>query len=95
MNVAERVTLRPGHSIEFGTATWNPAVQSVRNRYDNDDGTFSPRGSSELPLPDLVHIIVQCAQRNLIPSVDAERMIGALVGSIARQALSTAPAGER
>lgn len=92
MNVAEKITLGPGHSIEFGTATWNPNVQSVRNRYDNDDGTFSPRGSSELPLPDLVYIIVQCAQRDLIATAHAEQMIGALVGSIARQSLAGAPA---
>lgn len=90
MNVRERVRLRDGHSIEFGTATWDQNVDSVRNRYDNDDGTFSPHGSSELPLPDLVHIIVHCAQRELITTVDAEQMIGALVGSIARQSLHRA-----
>ena len=95
MNVTDRVVLRPGHSIEFGDATWNSAVRSVRNRYDNEEGTFSPRGSSELPIPDLAHIIVHSARRDIIDVDDAERMIGALVASIARQSSRAAPANDR
>jgi butyrate kinase len=88
MNVTDRVVLRVGHSVEFGNATWNPDVQSVRNRYDNEDGTFSPRGSSELPIPDLVHIIVESARRDIIEPEHAERMIGALIASIARRSIT-------
>jgi hypothetical protein len=88
MDVTTKVPLDAGHSIEFGHATWNSQVQSVRNRYDNADGTFSPRGSSELPLPDLVHIIVETARRDLIGPDHAERMIGALIASIARQGIT-------
>lgn len=89
MKVADIVPLDPGHSIEFGTATWDANARSVRNRYDNEDGTFSPHGSSELPIPDLVHIIVESARRDIIDSDHVERMIGALVASVARRSVVT------
>lgn len=87
MDVTERIVLSATRSLEFGAATWDATKLSVRNRYDNEDGRFSPRGSSELPIPDLTEIIVATARRDLIATEAAERMIGALVASLARLGL--------
>jgi hypothetical protein len=88
MQVRDSVPLGNGHSIEFGASTWNPASESVRNRYDNPDGRFSPRGSSEIPLGDLEVIMVETAKRDLLDEVTAARIIEALAASITRRALA-------
>lgn len=85
MDVTERIQITDLRSLEFGAATWNAEQLSVRNRYDNEGGRFSPRGSSELPIPDLTEIVIETARRDLITSEAAERMVGALIASLARK----------
>jgi hypothetical protein len=57
MTVIYREPLGDGHSIEVGFSTWDPNAISVRDRYDNSNGHFSPHSSSEFPLGDLSEII--------------------------------------
>jgi hypothetical protein len=50
------------HSIEIGWSTWNPEAVSIRNRYNQENGRFDPKSSSEIPiddLPDLVRVALE------------------------------------
>jgi len=91
MRVKDSVPMGNGHSIEFGEATWDPSTQSVRNRYDTPNGRFSPHGSSEIPLSDLVPILTETAKRDLLDIPSAAQIIEALSTSIIRQSRSSLP----
>ncbi len=59
MNVRKTIELEDGHKIEFGDATWDEDVKSVRNRYPTSTGGFSPRSSSEIPIGDITIIVTE------------------------------------
>jgi hypothetical protein len=63
MKVKKKIELGNGHKIEFGESTWNTHAISVRNRYPNKKGGFSPRSSSEIPIED-VKLIVEESVKN-------------------------------
>jgi hypothetical protein len=86
MDVDEHVDIEDGYSIEWGTSSWSDHSLSVRNRYETSTGGFSPHSSSELPIGDLEHLIVESAKRDHIDPDTAARMIEALAASISRQA---------
>ena len=77
--------ISPSHSIEVGTSTWDPAETSIRSRYDGPTGRFDPHGSSELPLPDLPHLMDVAATYDLIDPKEYAAIIEALAASIHRQ----------
>lgn len=62
----------PNHQIQFGTSTWTedePAgsrTESVRRAVYNEDGVFSPHGSSEIPMEDMPLLIRECVKRKKI-----------------------------
>jgi hypothetical protein len=45
------------HSIEVGWSTWNPDEVSARNRFNQENGQFDTRSSSEIPLSDLSELV--------------------------------------
>ena len=85
MQVHTVVPIKPGHSFEFGAATWDPTERSVRNRKDGPTGRFSPRASSEMPMGDLEGIVIEAGDRDQFDSKGCARMIKALAASIERQ----------
>jgi hypothetical protein len=85
MKVRKRKIIGPGHSIEFGKATWDPQERSIRNRYATRNGGFSPRSSSELPVGDVEELAVGTAEEDEIDVRGAVRVIRAMLGTIARQ----------
>jgi hypothetical protein len=60
------------HRIQFGISTWtendpvNMQTESVRRAVYNSGGTFSPHGSSEIPMEDMLLLICECIKRNKI-----------------------------
>ncbi len=86
MIVQHSVPQGPRHSIEIGQATWDPSQNSIRNRYDQANGRFSVRASSELPLADLEPIMREVAQRDLLTPSALARIMQELAASIQRQA---------
>ena len=62
----------PNHTIQFGISTWtenNPATmqtESIRRAVYNSGGTFSPHGSSEIPMEDMPLLISECVKRRKI-----------------------------
>lgn len=84
MNVEEQVDIEEGYSIEWGTSSWSDNALSVRNRYETSTGGFSPHSSSELPIGDLKHLVVESAKRDYIDPDTAARMIEELAASISR-----------
>jgi hypothetical protein len=90
MDVEEKVDIEEGHSIEWGKASWSDEAFSVRNRYETSSGGFSPRSSSEFPIGDLKHLVVESAKRDLISQDRATKMIEELAASISRQTKGSA-----
>lgn len=62
----------PNHTIQFGISTWtenNPVsiqTESVRRAVYNSGGKFSPHGSSEIPMKDMLLLIRECVKRGKI-----------------------------
>lgn len=60
------------HFIEFGISTWTQnelavnQTQSIRRAVYNEDGVFSPHGSSEIPMEDMSLLIRACIGRDMI-----------------------------
>ena len=72
------------HSFEVGQSSWDDTETSIRCRYDND-GRFSPYGSSELPIPDLRPLIEVAAENDLLNISECTALIEALTDSLKRQ----------
>ena len=85
MEVLQEVDLGQGHKVEFGNSSWDPASESIRNRYPTASGGFSPHSSSELPIEDLEPLVVEAARRDKLGIRAAAQMIAALSASIGRQ----------
>ena len=92
MRVESVVDLGDGHLIEFGRATWDDSAESIRNRYPTSTGGFSPRSSSEFPIEDLEHLIIEAARRDKLPVTVCAHAIAALAESVMRQASQEAQA---
>lgn len=62
----------PNHLIQFGISTWTQNEQkseqeeSIRRAVYNENGVFSPHGSSEIPIKDMGLLIRACIERNKI-----------------------------
>ena len=80
------VVLDTSHRIEIGPSSWDPAEVSLRNRYDSPQtGRFSPHGSSESPLHDLVPLLRAAADHDLLRPIQCAQIVEALSQSLARQ----------
>jgi len=87
MNVNHKLTqkLDDSHMIEIGGSTWNPEETSIRRRYDNpDSGTFSPHGSSELPVCAIEDIVRVACENDLFDADTCAAMLSHLSASIQR-----------
>lgn len=82
MKVKEREPMGEGHSIEWGDSSWDDGAVSVRNRYENSSGRFDPHSSSEIPIGDLRHIVIESAKRGYIDDNEALEMIKELAASV-------------
>lgn len=75
------------HFIQFGSATWsditNPS-ESVRRAVYNEDGVFSPHGSSELPINDMGLMIRECLKRDKINIDEMKRIQSEISASLER-----------
>lgn len=66
----------PNHEIQIGVSTWTEnnskqnQTQSIRRAVYNEEGKFSPHGSSEIPIEDMPLLIRTCLQRDLIENED-------------------------
>ena len=89
MKVEDSEHISEGYSIEWGQSSWNENDRSIRNRYKTSSGGFSPRSSSEMPIGDLEHLVVESAKRDYLEPEVAARMIEALAGSLGRQVGNT------
>ena len=91
MRVTETIPIDAQHSIEFGIATWcqdrpkDEQVESIRNRYENEDGIFSPRGSSEIPLTDMEILVCECLKRDKLNIDEMSNILKEIAESIKRQ----------
>jgi|GEM_PF-1001260 len=89
-----RVEGEPRYRLEFGISTWTEnqssknQTESVRNRYDTEEGRFSPHGSSEIPLGDIPLIITECLKRDKIPLSDMLEILHEVSNSINRRTLN-------
>lgn len=63
MNVTDKLKINDSHSIEWGDATWDEDDFSIRNRFDNSNGTFNKAGSSEIPWYDFNLMILESIKR--------------------------------
>jgi hypothetical protein len=81
----------PNYRLEFGISSWSQDKptelqnESVRNRYDLDDGRFSPHQSSEIPLGDIPLILRECLLRDKIGVPELLQMLHHISDSIERQ----------
>ena len=85
MHVEREVPVGHGHTIEFGRATWNEESTSVRNRYLTATGGFSPHSSSEMPVEDVLPIVVETLRMDLLSQDDTLEILQAAVDSIRRR----------
>lgn len=90
MNVIEEIdhpTLQ-NHKIQFGISSWTKdeaeenKTESIRRAVYNEDGIFSPHGSSEIPMEDMPLLIRECIIRNKISINDMADILDAISLSI-------------
>jgi hypothetical protein len=78
------------HFIQFGISTWTEdepetdQTESIRRAVYNDDGKFSPRGSSEVPIEDMELMIRACIQRDKIGIEELTNILSDIAESIKR-----------
>lgn len=85
MNVRITKVLSPEHSLEFGDATYDNVSPVIRNRYDNANGVFSPRASSEVPLEDFVEMCRFAGEEDIFSTPELAVMLKYLSESLSRQ----------
>lgn len=79
------------HEIQIGVSTWtqnNPVgdqTESIRRAVYNEDGIFSPHGSSEIPIEDMALLIRACIQRDRISRQEMLDILNDISASIQRQ----------
>lgn len=79
------------HWIQFGVSTWtenepmSARTSSIRRAVYNQEGKFSPHGSSEMPIEDMGLFFRECVKRDLISLDELTDVLDAISSSIKRQ----------
>ena len=79
------------HEIQIGVSTWteNNSKQnqshSIRRAVYNEEGKFSPHGSSEIPIEDMPLLFRTCLQRDLIENEDMINILRDISESMQRK----------
>ncbi len=82
----------PNHFIQFGISTWtenevvSEQTESIRRAVYNEDGKFSPHGSSEVPIEDMTLLVRACLQRDKLSINEMTDILSDISESIRRQA---------
>lgn len=64
------------HSIEWGNATWTKdefeedKEESIRNRYNKEDGGFNYAGSGEIPWDDFNLMIIESIKGGMFSKIE-------------------------
>lgn len=80
------------HFIQFGVSTWTEneeeaeQTESIRRAVYNEDGVFSPHGSSEVPIEDMGLLIRACIDRDRIGIDEIANILNSISESLRRQA---------
>lgn len=79
------------HVIQIGVSTWteniplNEQSESIRRAVYNEDGKFSPHGSSEIPMEGMTLLIRACIQRDRISRQEMSDILNDISASMQRQ----------
>lgn len=79
------------HAIQIGISTWTQnneveeQTESIRRAVYNDEGKFSPHGSSEIPIEDMALLIRVCIQRDKISRQEMSDILNDISASLQRQ----------
>ena len=92
MIVNERIEhpVHDNHFIEFGISTWTQEqdepnqTESIRRTVYNEDGKFSPHGSSEIPLEEMGFLFRECLRRDRVNIEEMIRVLSEISDSISR-----------
>lgn len=82
MKVEKTIELGNGHKIEFGKATWDENVVSIRNRYLTKNNRFSPRSSSEIPIADVKIIVKESVRNGYIPNAELLEIVELCINAL-------------
>ena len=81
------------HFIQFGISTWtqdeleSEQAESNRRAVYNEDGKFSPYGSSEIPLNEMGLLIRKCLELDKISIQEMTEILDEIPASILRQSV--------
>ncbi len=85
MKVNEEIKTRYGGMIQWGHSTWATDEDYVRLAwFDKTTGKFDPHSSVELPLWALAEMVIESAERDVIPKTYLGSMIFSLINSLRR-----------
>lgn len=79
------------HFIQFGISTWTENLseseqqESIRRAVYNEDGVFSPHGSSEIPLNEMGMLLRRCLELDKISIQEMAEILDGISASIRRQ----------
>ncbi len=78
------------HKIQIGVSTWTESnsvdeqTESIRRAVYNEEGKFSPHGSSEIPMEDMTLLIRTCIQRDRISRNEMTDILNDISASMQR-----------
>jgi hypothetical protein len=75
MDVTDEINLHVNHSIEWGSATWDPADFSIWNRYNSPSGRFNKAGSSEIPWDDFIIMIHESIKKGHLKNTELSAIL--------------------
>lgn len=81
----------PNHFIQFGISTWaedlpeSEQEESIRRAVYNQDGVFSPHGSSEIPLNEMGMLFRRCLELDKIDIQEMTEVLNEISASVRRQ----------
>jgi hypothetical protein len=84
MKVEKVIHINESHSIEIGKSTWDSSEQSLRNRYDQQNGKFDPKSSSEIPRNDLILIIRESINNDLLTGAELVETLEIIINKLKR-----------
>jgi hypothetical protein len=79
------------HYIQIGFSTWTENLpeseqeESIRRAVYNQDGVFSPQGSSEIPISEMGLLFRRCLELNKISIQEMTEVLDEISASIRRQ----------
>jgi hypothetical protein len=82
------------HSIEFGKASWDSSVESIRRRKNRKNGSFDPMSSSEIPIDGdsinlgIGRLVCECLKLDKISIQDMLKVFKELKDSMTRQGVT-------